>query len=626
MNCTHFLTDILSATEKILRRLRPADMDASHRTGCMPGTRTSTTQFVMNWTLDLNDKRNVLWLYGLAGSGKSTLATTVANRLHDQGRLGTFVFFERDNTSRNDPSAVIRTIAYQLGLNQKKLRDAICDVIESQPNTAQFPLESQFRQFIIRTRPHTLLTKMHQFVAQGMKSSTPIVIVIDALDECGTPDQRASLLRVLSELTKEVPALRFLIASRPEPDIRGAFASQAHVLSYELDTSSDDTTHDISTYLYTRLNEIRVKSLGVQDQASWPDARAIQQLAHRASGLFLWATSAVHFIDGYNPQKQLRLILADDSNNGVENALDEIYRTTLESAGEWNNSEFVQDFRSIMGIVLAGLKPLSAGAIDRLRGRGNEQQSCARVISQLGSLITQQPTVRLLHPSFADFLWTRSRCVRGEWFFDQVTPHHELASRCIDRLNSVLKNNICNLNLSLDPVDGSLPEDVEYACVYWVEHICRVTDADSVLLQSIHVLLLRHLLHWLEAMSILKLTRGVIELLERLSAWLSVSLWSYSVIPATLLIWSLCFYQECPPGSSAGKEVYSARRRGSSSVRYLSTPSDISPVVNEVSQLVDDGLRLIRRHTNTIETHPLLTYACAHQEELCEYVDSRDYL
>lgn len=145
MNCTHFLTDILSATEKILRRLRPADMDASHRTGCMPGTRTSTTQFVMNWTLDLNDKRNVLWLYGLAGSGKSTLATTVANRLHDQGRLGTFVFFERDNTSRNDPSAVIRTIAYQLGLNQKKLRDAICDVIESQPNTAQFPLESHFR-------------------------------------------------------------------------------------------------------------------------------------------------------------------------------------------------------------------------------------------------------------------------------------------------------------------------------------------------------------------------------------------------------------------------------------------------------------------------------------------------
>lgn len=519
----------------ILGRLMPADMDATNRTGCLAETRTAWTQYIMKWALRRGDEKNVLWLYGLAGCGKSTLATTIANQLLQQGCLGAFLFFERDVLGRSEPSVVVRTVAYQLASNQKELGNAICAVIKDQPHAIQFTLESQFRQLIARALPdshrrdRSLCGTLKRLVAhlRGVKAPNPIVIVIDALDECGTRDQRASLLRVLSELTKEVPDLRFVITSRPEPDIRSAFEPQAHVLASELETSSPGAIDDISIYFKIRLREIMLKyhDGAFHSQSPWPDDAKIKKLVDSASGLFIWASTAVQFLDRYHPREQMDKILRPESQDGLGLSLDELYRTALESTGQWENDSFVLDFRSMIGVVLVAAHPLSAEAIDQLvyREQSHNNRPCADVIAHLGCVLQQRPTVRLLHPSFAEFLSTKSRCVREYWCFDRNTLHHPISIRCIDRLSSALKANMCNLLLSPEPADEELREDVKYACMYWVEHICRVTDADSMFLQRVDVFLLRHILHWLEAMSILKMTKNAIVHLERLSSWLSVS-------------------------------------------------------------------------------------------------------
>lgn len=528
------LTNCSTAAERILRRLRPVNMDASHRTGCLPGTRTTWTQFIMNWALNPSEGRNVLWIYGLAGSGKSTLVTDVANQLRLQHHLGAFVFFERDVVDRSEPLVVIRTVAYQLGLNQTQLRDAICDAVENQPNTAHFPIESQFRQLLVDpissssipppVQQSSLKGRLRKlFLRKATKKPSATVIVLDAFDECGTPDKRQTLLRILSELTREVPYLRFIITSRPERDIAGAFERQSHVLCRELDTSSRGAIRDVSAYLTIRINQIKSKSLDLRNETDWPGDEAFKLLVRKSSGLFIWATTVAQFIDAYNPKERLQLILRHSSKCGVESKLDVLYRTTLGSVGEWDNHEFIQDFRSIMSIVLASACPLSADAIDRLRKRSDNQRSCIHCISHLGCLLQQRPVVRLLHPSFADFLFTRSRCDQEYWFFDQTVLDHDLAIWCIDRLNIDLRTNICDLVLSPDPVDARLPEELEYASLYLVEHVCRLCNADLDIMQSLRDFLFEHLLHWLEAMSILKMTRDAIGLLQRLSAWLSVS-------------------------------------------------------------------------------------------------------
>lgn len=160
------------------------------------------------------------------------------------------------------------------------------------------------------------------------------------------------------------------------------------------------------------------------------------------------------------------------------------------------------------------------------RNRPAEAEECddlhswAHVLSHLGCLMQQRPAVCLLHPSFADFLFTRSRCDRAHWLFYQPSLHHYIAVRCINHLNDELKENIWNMIISPDAVNMTLPEDLEYACLYWIEHNCRVKGADSGILQSLEIFLFKHLWHWLEAMSILRATREVIGLLRKLASCL----------------------------------------------------------------------------------------------------------
>lgn len=542
------------ATEKIIRRLRPANMDASHRTECLDGTRMDVLDSIMNWVMHSSSPdQNVLCLHGVAGSGKSTIATSIANRLRQRGLLGAFLFFERDVLDRNDPLLVIRTIAYQIGTHHQQSGAAMASVIEKHPSVCQFPLSSQFQQLLADILPTTpssptpaspkksLRSKFRKLLYQRTKEEpstrqhTFLVIVIDALDECGTPIKRELLLRTLAELTRGISFLRFIITSRPESDIRSLFSSRPHILLQELDISSEHTTRDILNYLRDRMALVQRRTSYLNSQTGWPGEDKLQSLVTRASGLFIWATTVATFIvNGFDPNAQLDIILGGTPNTQSESALDELYQTALIFAGDWTDMNFVREFRSVIGIVLVAQCPLAGRTIDKLRGQAAFQLPCTHIISRLACLVHQQPA-RLLHPSFADFLFTRSRCGKEYWLFDHDTLHRTLAIQSIGHLQRVLTTNICNLTLSPDSVTIGLPEDVEYACLYWIEHICRVDGADSAVLRLLEVFLFKHLLHWMEAMSFLKMTRHSIGLLQKLDSWLAVR--QYALAREFPLIW-----------------------------------------------------------------------------------------
>ena len=78
--------------------LKPAEMNASLRKSCLPGTRKRLIAEIINWATqgDIEmEGNNILWLHGMAGSGKSTIATTIARHFGTLGRQGAYIFFER---------------------------------------------------------------------------------------------------------------------------------------------------------------------------------------------------------------------------------------------------------------------------------------------------------------------------------------------------------------------------------------------------------------------------------------------------------------------------------------------------------------------------------------------------
>jgi NACHT domain len=497
----------------MLEDLEPVRMDASDRTTCLPTTRHDVLSFIINWaTRPSGDTANILWVHGLAGAGKSTIATTVANYFHDLGRLGAFLFFDRGFPEKSHPSKVIRTLAHQLGSYDSRIGMALSEIINKDRMIPLCALSSQFTKLIIN--PLSSLEVLH---SQG-----PILIVLDALDECGSPDERQKLLKVLAEQVKDLPSnLRFLITSRAERDIHCAFQSVPHILHLELRLTSTEGNQDILAYFRYRMTAIRMKNEHLGLPADWPGRENILELTTRAYGLFIWASTASDFIDAHNPDKRLKLLLQGDLSSGSQRALDILYKTALECAGDWDDEDFVADFRSTVGIILVARIPLSNSAIDELL-RGLGVQPSIGIVLRLGCIFQLHPVVRVLHPSFFDFVSTRSRCDRNTWVFEPGPYHGVLGKQCLDWLEGELKENMCDLTLSANLTDEHLSEHVSYACTFWIDHICLMNECNRSIIDQVYGFLRRHLLHWFEAMSILKQSRGIREMLSRLLDWIMV--------------------------------------------------------------------------------------------------------
>jgi Cdc6-like AAA superfamily ATPase len=225
-----------TATDQILRKLEPPRIDASIRPECLAETRADLLEAIGIWVF-LQSER-VFWLYGLPGSGKSTVATTIVNFFREQNRLGASVFCNRNIAERNEPTNVIRNIAYRLALFDGRIRDAIEVAIDNFPSIAESPLRLQFDKLLLEP-----LLKLPA-------TEAPIVIVLDAFDECGNAESRAVLVALLAAESARLPAfIRILVTSRAEKDIKTAFIAQPHIVAHEIDVASESNSEDIC-YFY----------------------------------------------------------------------------------------------------------------------------------------------------------------------------------------------------------------------------------------------------------------------------------------------------------------------------------------------------------------------------------------
>jgi hypothetical protein len=134
--------------------------------------------------------QQIFWLDGMAGTGKSTIARSIARRCSDAGQLGASSFFSRGGGEMETARAFVTSIAMQLARRNSVLRTAICNVVRAQPDIADKMLDDQWRQLV--------LGPCRQFRA-AVARPAPLVIVVDALDECKAAAEVEFVLELLSE-------------------------------------------------------------------------------------------------------------------------------------------------------------------------------------------------------------------------------------------------------------------------------------------------------------------------------------------------------------------------------------------------------------------------------------------
>ena len=493
--------------------LKPEDMDEYNRTVCFGNTRRNVIKDIMEWIADdSNDTKKVLWVYGLAGTGKSTLSTTIAQIMYSLRRLGAFFFFNRDIPQRNF-ATLIRTLAYQLAAFDARFGIAISRVVEENNKIAGMPLEFQFKNLLSAN------------ALESVKwSGGPIVMIIDALDECGSEADRKILLQVLSKGFSDLPSfIRIMLVSRQELDIERALGSHLHLRQYALEIDSLTNKNDVSEFIRHRLEEVRIKDGYLGDD--WPGDDNIHSLANRAGGLFVWASTACLYIENsYSPGQQLSELVnaqPDDNSSGQFAQLDSLYNTGLQSAGLWNDRSFRSDCCNTLGVILCARVPLSCPVIDVLLALPKDRPSL-KSVSRLRCVlhISETERIRILHPSFHDYL--SERCRDQPWSIDLERHNRELALRCIKLLDKELRENICDMTLPYRSVKGTVPEAISYACKFWIEHICLVPDVTDDIVNQIYTFLVKHLLHWMEAMAVLNCHDDTIRSIHDLKEWLRV--------------------------------------------------------------------------------------------------------
>ena len=132
--------------------------------------------------------------------------------MDDAGIPFTCFFCTRDDPELSDVKRVLTTIAYGFAQYYADYRGAVADLMQSPSGRAVATGNA-------RKQSELLFGKsLEKLSPEGALRPRSHVLVIDALDECGTPSERRELVKQLFEMAKFVPWIKILVTSRPEPD------------------------------------------------------------------------------------------------------------------------------------------------------------------------------------------------------------------------------------------------------------------------------------------------------------------------------------------------------------------------------------------------------------------------
>jgi hypothetical protein len=263
-----------------------------------------------------------------------------------------------------------------------------------------------------------------------------------------------------------------------------------------------------------------------------------------SSGLFIFAATAVRFIDVADPMGQLKILLNTKSVTGFSplHHLDQLYSQVLNTAFPNISDHLEAKLQLILGTIAILQDPLPP---DQLEDLLECDVSVNGYLQQLQAIITvpndDVGVIRLIHPSFFDFIVDPTRCQDQHFRVDPHEQHSVLAEKCLIMMQR-LKKDICGIR---DPTKfnhevAELPEmisrhiscSLQYACRYWGVHLCSGKLSSNVL-QLLGYFCSNHLLHWIEVCSLLGYLRNALQMLTSVHACLLVSVYLSSKVDKT---------------------------------------------------------------------------------------------
>ncbi|KAG8755489.1 hypothetical protein FRC11_005986 [Ceratobasidium sp. 423] len=509
-----------------------AESDDLRRGGCAPGTRKDQIKLLLEWARN-PDTGRTCWMNGMAGTGKTTIAYSVCEELDKAYELGASFFCSRIIPECRQIKYIVPSIAYQLARFSFPFRCALVKILESDPDAHARALKVQYQKLIV-----------DPLVEVQGSLPTDLIVVIDALDECESEDSVGRMLDLLLSPTSALP-IRYLLSSRPEPEISKRMANRAGTQGNGLlvlhDLDLDFVNADIATYVRHALKRVPVTEAQCEG------------LIERCGVLFIYASTTCRYIkQGYDMQtlnEAVSAILDSTSapmGHGDETAIDTLYSTIITAAFDKSRISEANRTRmqNVLETVICAQEPMTTNAIAGILSLENAKQVDAllRPLRSVLNVAESTGLVTTLHASFPDFMFSSRRS--GTFYCTQAKRHLSLSESCLRMIDTVEpKFNICGLPSSylfdseVDDLDErvrrSISSGLVYACRYWSAHL-HLGEYHDGLVDIIHKFFATRLLIWMEILNLTKNMHLGTSIIREAENWCQVSQKYYTIPPIKL--------------------------------------------------------------------------------------------
>ncbi|KAH0499720.1 hypothetical protein TgHK011_006895 [Trichoderma gracile] len=445
-----------------------------------------------------NDDKRLLWVKGDPGKGKTMLlcglVDEITKRVAQSGNAVAYFFCQATMPTINNHLSVLRGLIWLIADQQPSLLTYVRekydrsgkDLFEG-PN-AWYSLAGIFRSIL-----------------QDAKLKMTYVIV-DGLDECTTG------LPELLELIKEILPLhnvKWILSSRNWPEIQAILEDtpDAQGVNLSLEVNAAVVADAVDAYISEKAS--KVKLFNRNDHLR---EEAFKLIKEKANGTFLWVAivfqqlQRMKFLDGGLSALMERL-------NELPKGLTELYDRMLKQIKDLDSQQESKLCQTVLSICVVAYQPLRLQELATLAGFEDDlaEPSVLRIlIETCGSFLTvKEETVYFIHQSSKEYL-TTSNGARSILFAEGTGKiHHEMAMHSVEVMGKMLCRNIYKLHdhaILVRDIKEPEPDplvSLRYPCSHWLRHLCASMASFDASGGKVLKFLKKHILHWLEVMSLM---------------------------------------------------------------------------------------------------------------------------
>ncbi|KAJ5157302.1 uncharacterized protein N7482_008402 [Penicillium canariense] len=461
------------------------------------------------------EQSQLLWIRGDPGKGKTMLMIGLVHeitvQLQGQPENGilTYFFCQSNLLTLNNAVSILRGLIWMI-------------VDQDQPLMRHVLVEYERFGERLFDGPNAFFALRSIFfnILEDAGLST-IYILVDAIDECDTGlDTFLNLIvQTASALSSKV---KWILTSRHRPDIAQILGDNAFQHHIDLESNGRLVSEAVYSFIGYKMDILSQR----KSYDSGLKTHVERVLREKAGDTFLWVALVCSELT--NAESWEAESIVEDLPSGLH----PLYNHMLSLIKNLRKGQSEVCYRILRSMTLT-FRPVyleELQSITSLPPRlANDMHALRNTIELCGSFLTiQRNQVYFIHQSAKDYLTASS----GLQIFDadQTDEHCTIVVQSMRTMSHVLKKDVADLQypgtlISNVPANEIL-RDVAYAVCFWIHHLlefmCNSTNSDGRrdLLVSVHAFLQSHLLHWVEAMSLLGKVSDGLRMITLLKSYL----------------------------------------------------------------------------------------------------------